>query len=159
VKGLAIGALFLIAVAPVASAQIARPNPCTLLSPADVQAVTGQQMADPQLSSDLKTCRVSAFRAVPYAVEDTGATVTVQVDPAAAYDDNFFSTSGATHQPFTGMAQGAMAVTDSVPRFKVKQRNWVYTITYQTGGAAATGIPAIVDAERRLALRLLTRAP
>ena len=158
-KGLAIGALFLIAVAPVASAQIARPNPCTLLSPADVQAVTGQQMADPQLSSDLKTCRVSAFRAVPYAVEDTGATVTVQVDPAATYDDDFFSTSGATHQPFTGIAQGAIAVTDTVPRFKVKQRNWVYTITYQTGSAAATGVPAIVDAERRLALRLLTRAP
>ena len=148
-----------VATASGASAQFARPNPCTLLSPADIQAVTGQPMADPQLSSDMKTCRVATFQAVPYAVIDTGASVTVQIDPAAAYDEDFFSTSGPTRQPVVGMGQGAIAVTDTIPRFKVKQRTWVYTITYQTGSAAATGVPALVDAERRLALRLLTRAP
>jgi hypothetical protein len=153
-----IAALSLVA-APVASAQFARPNPCSLLSPADIQAVTGQTMADPQLSSDMKTCRVASFQAVPYSVIDTGASVTVSIDPSATYDADYFSTAGATRQPFVGIGQGAIAVTDSVPRLRVKQRSWVYTITYQTGSAAATGVPAIVDAERRLALRLMTRAP
>jgi hypothetical protein len=153
-----LGALSVLA-APVASAQFARPNPCSLLSPADIQAVTGQTMADPQLSSDMKTCRVGSFQAVPYSVIDTGASVTVQIDPSAAYDDDYFSTAGPTRQPFVGIGQAAIAVTDTVPRFRVKQRSWVYTITYQTGSAAATGVPALVDAERRLALRLMTRAP
>jgi hypothetical protein len=152
-------ALSIIAGPASASAQIARPNPCTLLSPTDVQSVTGQQMADPQISSDLKTCRIASFQPAPYSVVDTGATVTIQVDPSAIYDVDFFSTTGPTRQPFIGIGQGAIAVTDTIPRFKVKQRSWVYTITYVTGSAGATGVPALVDAERRLALRLLTRAP
>jgi len=145
--------------APSARAQIARPNPCSLLSPADIQAVTQQTMADPQLSSSMKECRISSFQAVPYAVIDTGATVVVQVDPSAIYEDDFFSTAGPQRQPVIGLGQGAVMLTDSVPHIRVKQRLWVYTIFYSTGSAAATGVPAILDAEKRLALRLLTRAP
>jgi hypothetical protein len=156
----AVCALGLAVVAPAAaSAQFARPNPCTLLSPTDVQSVTGQQMAAPQLSNDLQICRISSFQASPYAVIDTGSTVTIRVEPSATYDDDYFTTAGPTRQTFIAIGQGAVAVTDTIPQFKVKQRRWVYTITYQTGSAAATGVPALVDGERRLALRLLTRAP
>jgi hypothetical protein len=146
-------------VAPDASAQFGRPNPCTLLSPTDIEAVTRQQMADPQLSSDMMTCRIASYQAVPYSVVDTGATVTVHVEPSASFEDEFFTTAGPTRQPFVGIGQGAVALTDTLPLLKVKQRNWVYTITYQTGSAAAIGMPAQIEAERRLALRLLTRAP
>jgi hypothetical protein len=145
--------------APIASAQFARPNPCTLLSEADIEAVTQQKMADPVLSSDLTTCRVASFQAVPYSVVDTGASVTIGIEPSATFEDDFWTTAGPTRQPFVGIGQGAVAVTDTVPLFKVKQRRWVYTITYRTGSASAIGVPAQVEAERRLALRLLTRAP
>jgi hypothetical protein len=146
-------------IAPRASAQFGRPNPCTLLSQADIETVTRQQMADPVLSSDMMTCRIASFQAVPYAVVDTGASVTVGIEPSATFDDDFWTTAGPTHQPFVGIGQGAIALTDTVPLFKVKQRQWVYTIIYRTGSSVAIGIPAQVDAERRLALRLLTRAP
>lgn len=142
-----------------ASAQFGRPNPCTLLSPADIEAVTRQKMTDPVLSSDMLTCRITSYQAAPYAVVDTGASVTVRIEPSATYEDDFWSTSGPTHQPFTGIGQGAVALTDTLPLLKVKQRNWVYTIAYQTGSAVAIGVPAQIEAERRLALRLLTRAP
>jgi hypothetical protein len=142
-----------------ATAQFGRPNPCTLLSPSDIEAVTRQTMADPQLSSDMMTCRIASYQEALYSVVDTGASVTVQVEPAGAFEDDFWTTAGPTRQPFVGLGQGAIAVTDTVPLFKVKQRNWVYTITYRTGSAVAIGVPAQVDAERRLALRLLTRAP
>jgi hypothetical protein len=146
-------------IAPRASAQFGRPNPCTLLSQADIETVTRQQMADPVLSSDMMTCRIASFQAVPYAVVDTGATVTVGLEPSAAFEDDFWTTAGPTRQPFIGIGQGAIALTDTVPLFKVKLRQWVYTITYRTGSSVAIGTPARVDAERRLALRLLTRAP
>jgi hypothetical protein len=147
------------AAAPIASAQFARPNPCTLLSQADIEAVTQQKMADPVISSDLTTCRIASFQAVPYSVVDTGASVTITIEPSAPFEDDFWSTAGPTRQPFVGIGQGAVALTDTVPLFKVKQRRWVYTITYRTGGASAIGPPAQIEAERRLALRLLTRAP
>lgn len=147
------------AAAPMASAQFGRPNPCTLLSQADIEAVTQQKMADPVISSDLTTCRIASFQAVPYSVVDTGSSVTVSIQPSDTFEDDFWTTAGPTHQPFVGIGQGAVALTDTVPLFKVKQRRWVYTITYRTGSASAIGIPALVEAERRLALRLLTRAP
>jgi hypothetical protein len=142
-----------------AAAQFGRPNPCTLLSQSDIEAVTRQTMADPLLSSDMMTCRIASYQAALYSVVDTGASVTVQVEPSGSFEDDFWTTAGPTRQPFVGLGQGAIALTDTVPMFKVKQRNWVYTITYRTGSSVAIGVPAQVDAERRLALRLLTRAP
>jgi len=142
-----------------ASAQ-PRPNPCTLLSATEVAAVTGQQMADPVLSSDMQTCRIAAYRAVPYAVIDTGATVTVHVDEARRFIDDYFDTPTPTRHIVPAFGDGALAVTtDTIPIFQVRRRNWVYTIGFHGGGSATIGASAILDVEQRLAKRVLTRAP
>jgi len=159
VRGVAVAVGLVLGTSRGAAAQ-ARPNPCALLSVTEVAAVTGQQMADPVLSSDMQTCRIAAYKAVPYSVIDTGATVTVHVEEARRFLDDYFDTPTPTRKIVPAFGDGALAITtDTLPIFQVRRRNWVYTIGYSGGGSGTLGVPAVIDAEERLAKRVLTRAP
>ena len=162
VLGLALSlALSLVAIAPGrANGQMVRPNPCTLLTADDAQAVTRTGMAAPQLANDMTTCTIASFQAVPTVLTDSAALVTLKVESSRAYDDDYFSTTTSTKRALTGLGDEAVTLTDSMPPLlRVRRRWWVYTIRVSAPMTLGSDAQVLLDTERRLADRVLSRAP
>jgi hypothetical protein len=143
-----------------AGAQTVRPNPCTLITTDDAATVTRTAMAPPQMANDMSICTIASFQAVQYSLADTAARVTLRVESARLYDPDYFSTQAPNKQPLTGLGDEAVALTDSAPpMLRVRRRWWVYTIRVDAPKTLGTDTQVILDTERRLADRVLNRAP
>jgi hypothetical protein len=144
----------------VASGQMVRPNPCVLITTDDATMVTKTAMAQPQLANDLTMCTISSFQAVQYSLSDTSARVTLRVEPARLYDPDYFNVQAPNKQPLTGLGDEAVALTDSTPpMLRVRRRWWVYTFRIDAPKTLGTDTQVILDTEKRLADRVLNRAP
>jgi hypothetical protein len=143
-----------------AGGQMVRPNPCMLITTDDAAIATKTAMAPPQMANDMSMCTISSYQAVQYSLSDTSARVTLRIEPARLYDPDYFNVSAPNKQPLTGLGDEAVALTDSAPpMLRVRRRWWVYTIRIDAPKTLGTDTQVILDTEKRLANRVLNRAP
>lgn len=132
----------------VVSAQMIMPNPCQLLTNAEVLSATRDTVIHTSLSQfQAPECAI--------ATTDSNAVITIKVETTRDYADDFWDATGVDTKPIPSLGERAI-VTGTPPVTKVLRRNHVYTVTYTN----ITMQPdQIRDTERQLAFFAIARAP
>jgi hypothetical protein len=140
--------LALLIVPRMLGAQMIMPNPCQLLTTAEVLSATHDTVTQTSLSQfQAPECAI--------ATTDSNVVIKIKIETTRDYTDLYWDETGVDTKPIPSLGERAI-VTGTPPVTKVLRRNHVYSITYSNINLQPEKIR---DVEKQLAFFAVARAP